>query len=259
MKKAYRLFAAALAVMCLYCSSGAAFADVVWEPENNFYKFHKGSTKEDGGEYTVNSEKGYAAFADKPGGSAAEFYLTNGTEITIICTYEKGGRTYGMCESISELNRDVAGWVNMKDMVKLYRSREFKKEHASEINFREANQLKKSIVGDVCLYSYPLSGEILSRVKSDGKEEFGFIAIYEDKDGRTWGEKEYRGDESDGWVCLSDPLNDSLPDTLRPDNIIYEPKPVPSSGGTYIAIVLAVAAAAGAAAVISVYWKKKQG
>lgn len=259
MKKAYRLFAAALAVMCLYCSSGAAFADVVWEPENNFYKFHKGSTKEDGGEYTVNGEKGYAGFADKPGGSAAEFYLTNGTEIEVICTYEKGGRTYGMCWQDGEFHQSVYGWVNMKDMVKLYRSREFKKEHASEINFREANQLKKSIVGDVCLYSYPLSGEILSRVKSDGKEEFGFIAIYEDKDGRSWGEKEYRGDESDGWVCLSDPLNDSLPDTLRPDNIIYEPKPVPSSGGTYIAIVLAIAAAAGAAAVISVFWKKKQG
>lgn len=264
MKKLFRFLAACIAGACLMTTVGGAFADVIWEPRNNFYEEHKSDMVYDNTLYIINGEKGYGEFTDSPDSSKIEFTIKNGDRIQMLFTYKSGGDTFGVCEVQSDGGEAVGGWINLKDTINVYDAEEFEAEYAKDIKKYDGEPIK-TVDGDkVYFYTYPLSGEVDWSMDTDGGiDPIDITSTYTDADGRTWGYVSYYFGARGVWICVSDPTNGNLPDTLKKDysdKIITpaETAPQPQKTGSTPAIVLAIAAAAGAALSIIVFWRKKE-
>ena len=263
MKKIYKLLAAALAAVCLTACVGGALADVIWEPRNNFYEKHKSEMVYDNTLYIVNGEKGYGEFADSPDSSEIKFTIKNGERVQMLFTYKSDGDTFGVCEVQSDGGEAVGGWINLKDTINVYGAEEFEAEYAKDIKAYSGEPVKSADGDKVYFYTYPLSGEVAWSMDTDGGiDPIDVTSVYTDSDGRTWGYVSYYFGARGVWICMSEPSNGNLPDTLKKDysdKIITpaESLPKPQGGGGTMAIVLALAAAVCAAVIIIVFWRKK--
>lgn len=178
---------------------GAA-ADVIWEPENNFYERHAEECVYHGNRgYKINGESGYAYQYKEPGSDVQSHVLANGETIYISHTYtDKDGNVWG-------LPQDGSGWFCMSDLALIYDSTQFSEDHAAQIT-ADAGEFADAVWDaslKVALWNYPGGQKLENRADADIMNYPS--AFYRDDEGRVWGAVSYYRGTRGVWICLSDP------------------------------------------------------
>ena len=111
MKNMKQLLCGLLAVCLL---SATALADVIWEPDDDFYQQHSEDCEYLGRSYYVNGPEGGAALYQNPGGGYVRV-VENGVPLYISFTYtDLGGTLWGVAEYG---DAGDTGWVDMADLL----------------------------------------------------------------------------------------------------------------------------------------------
>lgn len=242
-----------------------AWADVIWEPENDFYEAHADKCEYLGRSYYVNGPEGAAAVWQKPGGGYVAV-LENGTALHVAFTYrDLGGTVWGVAE-YGEGN--ATGWIDMADLLLIYDGQAFEEEHRADFLPYDGSfaDLCHSEDRRVIVWTYPGSGEIncdfdtLSQSYSALEPD----VIWTDGDGRVWGHVGYYM-AARGWVCLSEPGNQDLPVAEREYNLYpagdlsqVGRAPWYQSFGGVLPVSLGVALICGATAILLFQTRKKR-
>ena len=189
--------------------AGTAFADVIWEPENDFYRSHQDECYRVEREYKANSmdEDGLKVY-ESPASNKVVAVVPNGEGFYVMYRYtDKAGNVWGM-------NDYYNGWAPMDYLAEVYDGQAFEEEYGSEIALETGDVDISSLTEDDCVYffKYPGSEEyVTSNVMSDAPY-YGYV--YDDPEGHKWGYVNYYYLAS-GWVCIDNPGADY--NTLYPN------------------------------------------
>lgn len=202
-------------LLALWLLAVPALADVIWEPEDDFYSAHSDQCEYLGRSYYVNGPEGGAALWQKPGGGYVQV-LENGTELYISFTYKDlGGTIWGVAEYGE---RGDTGWMDMADLLLIYDNQSFIEEHEAEFTPYSGGfeDLCTSEGRRVIVWTYPGSGKMNCDFESLNQNYSPLEPgdTWTDEEGRVWGRVTYYMGAR-GWVCLSDPGNEGLPATER--------------------------------------------
>lgn len=211
-RKICTLFLAALAVLSLTLP---ASADMIWEPADPFYEKHREECDYVGRNYELAGYDGKVTVFTAPGGMS-KLTLDNGLQVSILCTWEGNGTTWGSLAYWGD-NHWVEGWVPMDDVSLVYDSKQFMEDHAGEIvetqpvpvDFHEAVR-----------YDYPngpvAAGNALQEDPDYMTFSEIFTQVYTDENGLRWGYVGYYMGWRESWVCLDDPMNQGLDTEIMP-------------------------------------------
>lgn len=259
-----RLTCLILALLLAAALATTAFADVIFEPVDSFYRSHQGECDLVDRTFTTRI---HVQVYKSPESPKIKGMFPPDQSIWISHTYEDpDGNLWGYTEIES-----LFGWVPMAYLELQYDFISFQEDHASEITDQEG-KLDESYAGSViqCWY-YPGSEHSyeMDLAAIGGDDLPGYQQIYQDDQGRNWGFVGYFYGNRSFWICLDDPGADF--DTLFPDGApetpprettpLPEKQIVPKIPAEAIAlrvgITLAVAACVAVTAVILKRMKKK--
>lgn len=210
-----RLTALLLALLLSLSLALPAFADVLWEPDNRFYRDHYGDCQYHNRSYTTNSSKGYVDIRSAPDGVVTA-QAENGQRVNVYFTYQDWGY-------IS--NTGIEGWAPLSDLSLIYDYRSFEAEHGDEIL-----PVDKSVTDPLfdayletgkttlVIWSYPNAERFSHYYTGDqglelleGLKEYG-VFTYTDEEGHLWGYCSYLYGHRNFWILLDDPsAGDGVP------------------------------------------------
>lgn len=249
-----RLSAPALCLLLLCALLPAALADVIWEPQNDFYEAHRDQCVYVGRTYLANGPEGYLVLTAAPDSGRVVTTFENGSALQVLFTYSGARGTWGVVEFRPEGKEDwVSGWFPMDEVLLQYDSRAFQEEHAGELTPCDA-AFSQYAAADmpVVFWRYPGGPAEDGTVVPDAS--LSFTETYTDGAGRLWGRCGYYQGRRDFWVCLSDPSNpdlpvaeisypDLVPPAAPPENPVptaVEHSPVPALAAALVAGVVMV-------------------
>lgn len=248
-----RIFALLLALLLLAVPF-AAFADVIVEPENSFYKNHSDECKFiEGRTFVFNGENGSVNGCTSPGGVVHASY-ENGEQFYVDCIYtDKDGAVWGY-------NSNGEDWIPLAYAKVFYDYISFAQDRSGE--FTETDKAFKELMeGDTAmLYAYP-NGPAKYTLEGFSNDDFTPQYLYTDENGKQWAFIGYYRGRQNSWVCLDDPTNESLSTDIQPDlDTPYPVVPVNagSSGQLYYVIGAVAAVAVITLAVLLICFKKKK-
>ena len=191
-----RILAMVFALVLLLPS--LAFADVIVEPDNSFYRTHKEECQHrEGRTYLADGPDGSLNLYTAPGGTVSET-LQNGAAFYCQWTYtDKQGIVWGFSEG-------HGAWVPLGYTMVQYDHIAFREEHADKIT-TPTNTMTMECKS-VYLYEYPGAPNPLQMGNLDLTAE----QLYTDEQGRQWGYVSYVYGIRNKWFCLDDPANDQL-------------------------------------------------
>ena len=190
-------------------------ADLIWEPQDNFYESHRDECDYVGRRYQAAGYDDQVTLYSKPNGRAKET-LANGQSGTVQFTWQSEDQVWGY---ICYAGEDQAeGWVPMDELTLIYDDQQFQEDHASEL--QNVEPVKVEFTQGI-LYSYPggPAGSVLEEAKEYQPFSEMFTLIYTDEDGLRWGYVGYYMGRRNSWICLDDPMNEHL------GTRIVEPEP----------------------------------
>ena len=172
-------------------------ADLILEPENQFYQTHSDQCEYvDRQYYTQSKIDSWTAPNGRKSGS-----IPGNTRLQISHIYtDSQGIEWGVYLEDEK-------WVLMADVYLVYDSRQFIDDHMEEIFSGEEETLPAG--EKAVLWSYPCSGENQGILEPE--EELTFSEFYKDRQERIWGNLGYYRGIRDRWICLSDPENEEIP------------------------------------------------
>lgn len=175
-----------------------AFADVIVEPENGFFRTHRSDCQHrEGRTYLANGPDGTLPLYTAPGGTVSET-LKSGASFYCQWTYtDKEGIVWGFSEQ-------HAAWAPLGYTLVQYDYIAFEAEHKDEI-ITEANQTAERLPV-AYLYAYPGASNPIRMENVDLTAE----KQYTDGQGRQWGFISYIYGIRNKWFCLNDPGSDEL-------------------------------------------------
>lgn len=236
-----RAFAAILVLAVSVCLNVPAWADLLWEPDDDFYWHHYGPSIEVYRMYYTNGDEGCVVAYTKPAGEEPVAVLPNGCEMFVSAVYRgRDGAYWGVIQfEYDEGGKPVpnygppsdveyfTGWVPMASMSLIYDYQSFVDEYKGEFE-KFTGDVSDYIDGDKMIYcwKYPGAEKICDRfypTEFNGEMGLDFSLIWRDEEGRIWGNIRIYYDVRECWVCLSDPENDSLPAVQRGDPIELTP------------------------------------
>ena len=202
--------------------SSAAYADVAYAPQDNFFEENYERCQLIDRYYITNSPEGCVVAYTSPTGEA-KIVVRNGVEYKISVIWSEGSINHGddivwgcieyNSESLEYESTWLEGesaWVDMSLMTPRYDSESFIEEHADELSDDE-RWLEIGAGQEVVCYRYPGSGIVENRISSFGGDEYSTLtlgSIYTDAEGREWGHGVYYYGYRDFWVCISDPFTE---------------------------------------------------
>ncbi|MBR4702860.1 MAG: hypothetical protein IKO91_03360 [Oscillospiraceae bacterium] len=211
MKRAMTLLLAL--VLCLALAA-PALADVIWEPESDFYETHFDECYPENRTYVTSGEEGVVYAFDVPLGKLTAEY-PNGEELWIEWIWDREGG-WGFFRY-----RDDDGWkeawVQLGDLTVKYDAVSFAQEHGSEFIYSEEEVLLPlEGLEQLVLWTYPgaVDHSVFSVYSDSGEPPLWFNTLYEDPKGRTWGNLGYYYGYRNVWVCLDDPESEDLSGTV---------------------------------------------
>ena len=181
----------------------SASADVIFEPENNFYERHSDECS-----YFDRSclAGGDTYLWDAPNLVTGDRKAQEGEKIYISFVYtDKDGIEWGLAESLDK-------WILMADLYLEYGTPEFMEEHSNEIYEDEPYLL--SYGTEFVSWSYPESG-VIDRPDASVTDDYEITTFYKDPDGRLWGYRAYMHGTRDIWICLSDMEDTGIPQRVE--------------------------------------------
>ena len=194
--------------LALWLLAVPVLADVIWEPEDDFYTAHREACEYLGRSYYANGQAGFAMVFETPEAKAyAEPHLENGAVLYVSFTLEYEGGAWG----VAELEDGRTGWVRMEALTPVYDQQSFREDHAGEIR-AEARTLSVDGLA-LCCYDFPGGTWQWQGDPADtkGLEPLTFSELYTDAEGREWGYLGYWYGIRNAWICLTDPENPDLP------------------------------------------------
>lgn len=190
-----------------------ASADIIWEPGDSFYKKHQDECTYVGRQYELAGYGGAVTVWRAPNGMVLET-VPNGEQGTVQFRWNGSGAAWGYISGYSG-DWDHGGWVPMDDLSLVYDSQQFMEDH--EVESTPFDPVPVEFHSAV-LYRYP--GGPAGRVMEEdaGYMSFSevFTSIYTDESGLRWGYVGYYMGRQNSWVCLDDPMNETLDTNVVP-------------------------------------------
>jgi len=235
-----------------------AYADVIFEPDNDFYKQHEAQILFLGRTFCANGTDGSASVKKEPGAKSDTAEIQNGetTYIQYSCLFN--GDYWGFTSEYS-------GWVKMDQMLVLYDYVAFEEDHQAELYTYSGDYAEIKKTGAAVAWPWPGADAPLWTIENLDTTNFSVTYAYKDEEGREWGFVSYIYGSRNIWVCLSDPMNSDIPafnpappptpwvsDTVHTD---IEKLENPSSANLTLIIILVAALVIGTVVLIKVFWK----
>ncbi|MEG0875530.1 MAG: hypothetical protein RSD32_01030 [Oscillospiraceae bacterium] len=221
---------------------GFAMADVIWEPEDDFYTAHRNECELMNRNFYANGETGFLEVFSKPEGESRGF-ADNGEVFHVQFTYaDKNGGNWGSIEYATSGERLVgrtgdvsnAGWVKMSELLQKYDYISFDEEHGDEYKAYVGDYSELKNIKNIVTWTYPCSGETQGLIQ-ENDENLIIETVYTDASGQDWGFVGYYMGMKNCWICLSDPLNDAIAPAPTATPKLHSPapnaKPNSESGG----------------------------
>ena len=200
-----RAFSVLLALCLCFLLAMSAFADVIYEPEDEFFEKHREECYYENRVYIAAGEEGHATVMKDPKSGKSVKELSNGTEAYVGWIWEGDGG-WAQLEGY--------GWVRMTELTVKYDATSFAEEHGSEFLYLDEWEFI-DLADSECLqlWRYPGDTESFTSLSWTGEnawfseppEDLSFNTIYEDPEGRRWGYIHYFYGYRNCWVCLTDP------------------------------------------------------
>lgn len=248
--------------------SGIALADVIWEPNDDFFRAHFNECAYVNRQYYSNGETGYMELFSEPGGKSLGF-ADNSELFNVQFSYKLGNETWGVaCYSeggeklvpISD-GDEKSGWFKLSDATLKYDYKSFDEAHSADYKLYKGNYSELKDVQNIVAWTFPNSGETNGTLdKID--ENFTVQTVYTDLDNTQWGFVSYYYGMKSFWVCLTNLTDATLAakDVPVPEFYTASPdsKPVQTGDDMTTVIVICVAAAILCTAVTFALLNKKK-
>jgi hypothetical protein len=258
----FKRFMAFLAVCIMLIPVSTVYADVIAEPNNDFYRRNYENCVHLGRSFYANSPDGYISIKKEPGSKSEVKRIENNEIIYIMFTYNHNGEIWGVTEIWTER---INGWIPMEQLLLVYDYISFAEDYQDEFyNYTgDYSELKEH--EQIIFWTYPGSGRNDSiNLKDFGMnidENFRISSVYKDEQGREWGFIAYWYARRNFWVCLSEPANADIPaNTTNPPTSVWLPdesayNPDTGVSPVIIAVILVAILVAGTSVLIRVFWK----
>ena len=214
-----------MTLTALFIAPATAHGDVITyeypplPPETEFYEQNSAACEEVSLGLTVESEEGFVSVLEEPGTGKELAQIPNEDYLFINHTYELEGELWGNAlvkDWQSQDGESFYGWVPISQLIPLYTTASFAEEFGSEFYSEGRDLANLDIDFFPIVWTWPGSGvtaPIFSHYEDVDLQD-KFQTFYLDDQGREWGFLDtsrlvdiYR---FDGWVCVSDPLNDQI-------------------------------------------------
>jgi len=264
MKKILRL---CLVLVMLASLTVSASADVLFEPNNAFYRTHRDKCTYLGQKYFANGEDGFITLWSAPKGGLVVTQFTNGFRMSVEWLYEDWG-----CVTVWGDEGAIEGWVAMEDLSKVYDYLTFEAEYADRItpyNGEFADYDGED--PEVIFYEYPGSPDVKRTMElgmhngavkdnlTGGKDGNSYISsIFVDENGLTWGYVGYMYGQLRGWFCLDDPDGTEFPLRQVEQDELIQPQTPAVPGKAYAPYALVGAAVVVTGGLLAVFFRKKK-
>lgn len=188
-------------IVFMLCTISAR-ADVIWEPEDDFYEKHSSECTYNGRQFIADGPDGKVILYKSPESSKEVATWENGYKVSISFTYEdKQGIVWGFPAEWE----DKRGWMPMEYMKVVYDAVSFEEEHSSQIEQKDGT-LDESYKDDtIYFWKYPGSEDGNSVNMQDWDNMPSYSSVYTDEEGRSWGNVGYFYGYRDAWICLDNP------------------------------------------------------
>ena len=203
----------AILVVCLFLTpSLTAYADVIFEPKNDFYARNKSQIIYLGRSFISNGDGRGVSVKKEPGARGDVAILPYGeiTSILYSCLYD--GDFWGF-------TFEHSGWIKLDQMLVLYDYVAFAEDHSDEFYLYTGDYAEIKKAAAAVIWPWPGAVSSLWTFEDLDTDSFRVSSAYKDKDGREWGFVTYLYGERNIWICLSDPQSRDLP------ALIPEPEP----------------------------------
>jgi len=218
-------------VMLVSLLGGFALADVIYQPDDDFYNSHAGDCEYVNRDYYANAESGYLELFTKPDGSSLGF-ADNGGVFHVQFSYKLGDVTWGVVEYSGSNGKLIptdtenykTAWIKLSDTTLKYDYISFDKDHNAEYTPYDGDYSELSGIQNIVMWTFPDSGENYGTLdKTD--ENFAVTSVYNDSNGQKWGFVSYYYAIKNFWICLSDPTNTEIAAIGVETPALYSPEP----------------------------------
>lgn len=219
MKRSASLLAILLLILLLV---PVAHADVLWEPENTFYKTHSKECTVLRRSFYANGPDGYVTVWTAPESSSYIGQYENGVQIHSWWQYEN----WVSATFTAENGKHTDGWICLDDLALIYDYISFQEEYGDQFTSYtdefpafgpevEAINFFAFPGAPEISYSLPLKGDTTSsdenRKLFPSKEDGPVSTLFVDENGHTWGYISYWRGHRNLWFCLDDPDGENFP------------------------------------------------
>jgi hypothetical protein len=252
-----------------------ALADVIWEPNDDFYNKHRDACTYENRSYTAAGADGAVTLRREPGSKKAVATVKNGGVLRVGFTYTDANNVkWGVVEASLDKagnvmadysGQRVTGWTRMSDLSLVYDYISFAEEHQNEFKPYEGSYEEFKAVDNVVFWTYPGSGVTVGSPR-ELEDNFKLSDTYTDADGRLWGFVPYYYGIKNVWVCISDPSGAELKVTTSPavtpspavTEAPFHSQPVVLTNPAPLILVIGIVAAVVilTGVLIAVFWKK---
>ena len=188
----------------IFAPTLVAQADLVVEPENDFYSRHQRQLVILERAFVVAGENNSVPILQEPGSRIGIAQVRSGEEIYLShsCLYK--GEYWGFTLAHN-------GWVRIDELRVVYDFISFEEEHRNEFyryggDFSEIEEAQSALA-----WLWPGSGIFSWTVRNLRSEDLSVVHAYRDSDGREWGFVRYPPERRNFWICISDPMNRDIP------------------------------------------------
>ena len=274
-----------LAICLLLIPNHVAHADVLIEPNNDFYARHRNECASLNRSFYANGESGFISVKKEPGSNKEVTAVKNGETLYIMFTYNDNGRLWGVTDFHSpgqSYDKRLSGWIPMDQLALVYDYISFDEDYGNEFYSYTGSYDALHGAVEIVLWTWPGSGVAVwtieaSNIPEDIDAYLTESKTYKDEQGREWGFIGYMYGHRNSWICLSDPSNKDIPafhpaplPELWPSketDAPYDPATSPDPGRytdpdtsndlptTLIILALVFVLVVGTAILIKVFWK----
>lgn len=195
-----------------------ARADLIYEPEDEFYRRHRDECVYANAPYEVLAPNGAANLYKSPESKEVLSTIDNGNRLNISYIYApEDGPRWGSTTIKNAKNEWVDVWVPMDYLWRAYDSDLFYEDYSAELYEGEAVLDFDTLSGSAIFYDYPGSTVIAREMSKDWVDgTVTLTQLFQDEAG-TWGYLPYYYGKVDGWVCVDNPS--ATPEELYPNGI----------------------------------------
>jgi len=216
-------FISVLAIIIFFALPMTLHADIVMG--NDYFNITDGADVDKiidsydgiGKRFIINSPKGYVIPKENAGSNKGIFspyinnspydvvVIPNGAYVNIKAVVLYKGKYWGV--NPPGHDRYPRFWFLMDDLLMIYQREDFEKENEENIHVYTGDSDAVLSAEKLVVWQWPGSDrekKIIEDKETIGKCD-GILFAYKDNEGREWGKSNY----AQGWICLSDPENNS--------------------------------------------------